>query len=174
MATGLVHGANIGDLGAGLGIGLETMTVQIPAVLLIGGITAALIGWVPRFAAVGWAVLGLSVLLGQLGTLLSLPQPVMDLSPFSHIPALPAAPMHWTPLVVLLLLAVVATALGLRGLLAPRCRLTACGAQRGGSTTRCRSLVRSPAGSAAASWAAKSLDTARRSDSGSSPAAPAA
>ncbi len=68
VATGLVHGSNIGDLGAGLGIGLETMTVQIPAVLLIGGITAALIGWAPRFAAAAWAVLGLSVLLGQLGS----------------------------------------------------------------------------------------------------------
>ena len=115
IAAGIVHGANIGDLGAGFRIGLETMTVQIPAVLVVGGITAALIGWVPRWASLGWAVLGLSVLLGQLGALLKLPQAVMKLSPFSHIPALPAAPMDWTPLVVLLLVAVVATALGFAG-----------------------------------------------------------
>ena len=91
LAAGVVRGSDIGDLGTGLRVGLETMTVQIPAVLVIGGLTAALIGWVPRFAAGGWVILGASVLLGQLGTLLGLSQAVMDISPFSHVPALPAA-----------------------------------------------------------------------------------
>ncbi len=115
VAAGLVHGADIGDLGAGIRVGLETMTVQIPAVLVIGGIAAMLIGWAPRASVGAWVILGLSVLLGQLGTLLSIPQPVMDFSPFSHIPALPAEPMHWAPIIVLLLIAAVTTALGFAG-----------------------------------------------------------
>ena len=65
------------------------MAVQIPAVLVIGGLTAALIGWAPKLAAGGWLILGLSVLLGQLGTLLGLPQAVIDLSPFSRTPPYP-------------------------------------------------------------------------------------
>ncbi len=115
VATGIVHGSNIGDLGAGLRIGLESMAVQIPAAMVFGGITAAVIGWVPRLAVAGWVVLGFSVLLGQLGALLKLPRAVMDLSPFTHIPALPAAQMNWTPLVLLLLVCVVATAVGFAG-----------------------------------------------------------
>jgi ABC-2 type transport system permease protein len=115
IAAGLVRGTAIGDLGAGLRVGLETMAVQIPPVLVIGGLTAALIGWAPRLAAGGWLILGLSVLLGQLGTLLGLPQAVMDLSPFSRTPALPAAAMNWTPVLVLLLIAGAATALGFAG-----------------------------------------------------------
>ena len=115
LAAGLVRAADIGNLGAGLRVGLATMTVPIPAVLLIGGLTAALIGWVPRLAAGGWLILGLSVLLGQFGALLGLPQAVLDISPFSHIPALPAATMNWTPLLVLLLIAAAATASGVVG-----------------------------------------------------------
>jgi ABC-2 type transport system permease protein len=54
-------------------------------------------------------------LLGQLGRILQFPQWSLNLSPFSHIPALPADELTVTPLVVLALLAVVLTAIGLIG-----------------------------------------------------------
>lgn len=92
--------------------GLTAMTVQIPAVLVIGGVTSAIIGAVPKFAPVSWGVLGLAALLGPLGDLLGLPGTIRDLSPYAHVPALPAAPMAWTPVLVLLGVALAFTAVG--------------------------------------------------------------
>lgn len=112
VCSGLVYGSAIGDLANGLGTGLAAMTVQIPAVLVTGAVTALLIGALPRLASAAWAVLGGSVLLGQLGPLLQLPQAVMDLSPYTHVPALPTSHVEWTPMIVLVLIAAVATALG--------------------------------------------------------------
>ncbi len=115
IAAGVVYGLNIGDPGHGLGLGLASMAVQIPAVLVIGGVTCAVIGWAPRYASLSWAVLGVSILLGQLGPLLQLPRAVMDLSPFTHVPALPVAPMHWPAVVALLLVAAATGAAGVLG-----------------------------------------------------------
>jgi ABC-2 type transport system permease protein len=50
------------------------------------------------------------------GQLLDLPQWVSDLSPFQHVPQLPAADFTAVPLLVLTMLAVALTAAGLAGL----------------------------------------------------------
>ena len=55
-----------------------------------------------------WGALGACYLAAFLGPLLGLPDWVMDLSPFTHVPLLPAADMDW---VSLLLLSAVALAL---------------------------------------------------------------
>jgi ABC-2 type transport system permease protein len=51
--------------------------------------------------------------LGQLGALFQLPQAVLDLSPFTHIPQVPGADVRWTPLVILTLLAAALIVVGL-------------------------------------------------------------
>ena len=105
LSAGMLHGITAGDVADGLRVGLFSMTVEIPAVLVIGGVAAMLVGLVPQLAAASWGVLGLAALLGQLGKLLGLPRFVMDLSPYTHIPVLPIEPMRWTPVVFLLLVA---------------------------------------------------------------------
>jgi ABC-2 type transport system permease protein len=91
------------------------MTVQIPAALVVGGLTVALIGWLPGWAAAAWALLAAFVVLGQLGRTLGLPQGLLDLSPFTHVPPLPTGTLEVLPLAVLLVVAGATTVAGFVG-----------------------------------------------------------
>ena len=84
-----------------------------PAVWVVVGATVALFGLVPRAAAAGWGVLGACVLLSVLGPLLGLPDWVLDLSPFQHVPQLPAADFAAGPLLALCAVAAALTAVGM-------------------------------------------------------------
>ncbi|MGW1068204.1 ABC transporter permease [Streptomyces aureus] len=112
----------LGGLGLALGYGAEygavlgACLVQVPAVWTLGGLAVLLYGLSPRIAPGAWAAAGLALLLGWIGPALDLPQPVMDLSPFGHLPRLPGGTMTWTPVVVLTALAVALTAAGLTAL----------------------------------------------------------
>ena len=75
----------------------------------------ALFGWLPRFTALAWAALLVALLLGQLGQLLQLPQWLMDVSPYTHIPLVPTQDVRWTPLIVLTLIAFGLIAAGIVG-----------------------------------------------------------
>jgi ABC-2 type transport system permease protein len=85
----------------------------VPAVWVLVGVAVALFGLVPRAAPAAWGVLGACFLLAYLGPLLSLPDWVMDVSPFTHVPLLPAADLTIGPLVVLTAVAAAFTAIGL-------------------------------------------------------------
>jgi len=91
------------------------MVVQIPATLVLGGLAVALFGWLPRLTSLAWAALLLALLLGQLGQLLQLPQWLMDLSPYTHIPLVPTEDVRWTPLIVLTLIAAALIGAGVAG-----------------------------------------------------------
>jgi ABC-2 type transport system permease protein len=86
-----------------------------PAVWVLVGVAVALFGLVPRAASGAWGVLAACFLLAYLGPLLSLPDWVMDLSPFTHVPLLPAADLSIAPLAALTAIAAALTALGLVG-----------------------------------------------------------
>src|ERR687892_37512 len=86
-----------------------------PAVWVLAGAAVALFGFVPRAAPAAWGVLGACFLVAFLGPLLSLPEWVMDLSPFTHVPLLPAEDLSIAPLAVLTAVAAALTALGLVG-----------------------------------------------------------
>jgi ABC-2 type transport system permease protein len=77
------------------------------------GVATLLFGLVPQFLPATWAVVGYSLILGTFGPILKLPQLLMDLSPFEHPAQLPLEPFTVTPLVVLLLVAVVTGAVGI-------------------------------------------------------------
>jgi ABC-2 type transport system permease protein len=119
LSAGLGYAAATGDTGR-IGPLLVAAWVHAPAALALGGFVVAALGIVPRWsAALGWAGLVTSLVMGQLGQLLDLPQAVLNISPFTHPPAVPAEDVAVTPIVLLLL---VATALALIGIAAFRRR----------------------------------------------------
>ena len=89
---------------------------QLPAAAVVVGVAVLLFGVSVRAAAGSWVVLVACILLGELGPLLSLPQWVMDLSPFAHAPRLPGGPAPSRPLVALAVTAAVLVGLGLAAL----------------------------------------------------------
>lgn len=66
-----------------------------PAALSLAALVVLLFGWRPGWVAVGWVALGACFVLGWLGELLNLPDWVVNLSPFSHVPRVPALPAAW-------------------------------------------------------------------------------
>jgi ABC-2 type transport system permease protein len=115
VVGGVINGALVGDMTAGFGDAIGAMVVQIPATLVLGGLAVALFGWLPRFTSLAWAALLIALLLGQLGQLLQLPQWLMDLSPYTHIPLVPTESVRWTPLIVLTVIAAALIAAGIAG-----------------------------------------------------------
>ncbi|ROT32877.1 ABC transporter permease [Micromonospora sp. HM5-17] len=113
-STGLGYGLVAGDIGHELGRMTVAGLVQAPGALVLAGLVVVFFGLLPRWSvALAWSALLLCVLLGQLGALLDLPQPVLNISPFTHLPAVPAADPTVTPLVVLSLVAVALAGAGL-------------------------------------------------------------
>jgi ABC-2 type transport system permease protein len=113
--AGVVYGAIIGDVAGQVPSVLGAAMIQIPAIWVVVGIAVVLFGLAPQYSDAIWGVLVAFFLLGQLGRILQFPQWSLNLSPFSHIPALPAEELTFTPLLILALLAVVLTAIGLAG-----------------------------------------------------------
>ncbi|GGR83823.1 ABC transporter membrane-spanning protein [Streptomyces aureoverticillatus] len=105
-------------LGYGQDVGpvVGACLVQLPAIWLIGSLAVLLHGVSPQLAVAAWGVAGLALLIGWIGPALDVPQPVMNLSPFSHLPKLPGSDMTWSPVLLLTGLAVVCTVAGLAGL----------------------------------------------------------
>ncbi|MFJ3584698.1 ABC transporter permease [Streptomyces sp. NPDC090127] len=97
------------DLGPVLGASLA----QLPAIWTLAGLTVLLWGAFPRAAVAGWGVAGLCLALGWIGPALDLPQAVLDLSPYGHLPKLPGAAMTWAPALTLMALAATLTTAGL-------------------------------------------------------------
>jgi ABC-2 type transport system permease protein len=111
--------------GLGAGIGTQDLSeiprlvgaalAQLPAVWVLGAIAAALFGVAPDALRLAWAALGACFLLWFLGPLLNLPSWVMDLSPYEHVPELPAASFAAGPLLALTAVAAALTSAGLIG-----------------------------------------------------------
>jgi ABC-2 type transport system permease protein len=114
--AGATYGAITGDLGGELSTILEAAVIQVPAVWVMVGLTILLFGVAPRLTVLAWAALVVSLLLGQLGRILQFPQWALNLSPYSHVPALPVAELDYTPLVILTVIALALTVVGFFGL----------------------------------------------------------
>lgn len=114
VAMGATHGLVSGDWSL-FGPVLGASAQLIPAVLLIAAIAAALFGWLPRLAALAWAVVAFAVLQAYLGELLRFPDWLSDLSPFRHLAAMPVEELQVAPVVVLLALACLVSAAGVIG-----------------------------------------------------------
>ena len=112
LSGGATYGAMTGDW-SGTGALVGAATAQACAVLALGGFVVAVFALLPRWSgAIAWAALAASLVMGQLGAILELPQWVLNLSPFTHVPALPAEAFAATPVLILLAAALAFGALG--------------------------------------------------------------
>jgi polyether ionophore transport system permease protein len=87
-----------------------------PAMWLLIGLAVTVFGFAPRRVDAVWAVLAACFVLALIGALLRVPDWVQELSPFDHIPALPAASLDVVSLASLTALAAVLVLGGLVGL----------------------------------------------------------
>jgi ABC-2 type transport system permease protein len=115
-------------LAAGLGIGVGYALVtgdgsaigrlaggtfaQLPGVLVLGALAHLMAGLAPRWAQLSWLVVGFCAVVLLFGEVLRFPHWVLDVSPFSHLAAVPAASMSWEPFAWLAAIAVAVGALG--------------------------------------------------------------
>ncbi|MEU4567923.1 anibiotic ABC transporter [Micromonospora sp. NPDC023956] len=114
--TGLGYATVAGDPVGRVGELTGAALVRVPALLVLAGVVVLFFGLAPRaVASLSWATLIVFLLFGQLGAVLDLPQPVLDLSPYTHVPALPAAGFTALPLAVLTGVAVLLLAAGATG-----------------------------------------------------------
>ncbi len=102
IVAGLIYGIAAHDVGGKLPMVVGTALVQLPAVWLPAAVTVALFGLAPRFTPVAWGVLVGFVALYLTGELSGLPQWVLDLEPFAHIPLVTRDTFTAVPLLALL------------------------------------------------------------------------
>ncbi|MBD0292869.1 MAG: anibiotic ABC transporter [Jiangellaceae bacterium] len=114
VTAGVVYGLVVGDVGSNVTTLIGAALVQVPAALVLAGVAVAAFGLLPRWAAaISWASFAACLVVLQLGVILDLPQAVLDLSPFTHVPAAPAEDATALPLFALLTAAVALTAVGI-------------------------------------------------------------
>jgi ABC-2 type transport system permease protein len=112
LALGVSYGLSVHDVSGQLPRMLAGALVQLPAVWVIAGAATLLIGAWPRWSAAAWGVLVGTVVIAFVGDLVDNGRWLLDLSPFSHVPKLPAADFTALPVVVLMLLAAALTVTG--------------------------------------------------------------
>lgn len=99
-------------------VGTSTIAAvsYLPAVAVVMGLGALLLGWAPRIAAWSWALVGFAMIVAYFGGILDLPQSLMDASPFEHVPEQPAFDFDGRPLAWLSLVAVALSGVSLVGI----------------------------------------------------------
>jgi ABC-2 type transport system permease protein len=113
LTTAATYVAASGADASAMGGIVAAALVQLPAAWVLGGLVVLVFAVAPKWtAALGWGTVGFTFVVGQLGDVLDLPQVVGNLSPFTHIPAVPAVDLDPLPLLVLSAVAVVSTLIG--------------------------------------------------------------
>jgi ABC-2 type transport system permease protein len=114
-----------GGLGEGIGVALTTGDVgevprligaslaHLPAMWVLGGVAVVVFGLAPRAVMLVWSAFALCFFLALFGELLDVPGWLMDASPFSHVPEVPATDLALAPLLVLTLIAAALIGAGL-------------------------------------------------------------
>lgn len=110
----LVAALSTGDAGL-IGSFAGSALAYAPALWFTAAVAVALFGWLPRLTGLVWLIPVYGFLVGYLGELFDFPGALAELSPFGHVPQVPAEDLRWTPLVVLTVLAAALSAVGLVG-----------------------------------------------------------
>jgi len=114
LSFGLAGATSTGDTSL-LGKLFWAAAAYAPALWVTVGVAVVLFGWCPRAGSAAWVVPVYAFLVGYLGAILRFPDWTNNLSPFGHVPRLPAGQMSWTPMLVLTAVAAGLILLGLTG-----------------------------------------------------------
>ena len=98
-----------------LSLTLKGGLAYVPAMWIMLGVTALLIGFVPKFANLIWAYLGYTFFVIYFGGLFQLPAWLGKLTPFGYVPDVPLEKMGVPLTMTLILVALASTLLGLKG-----------------------------------------------------------
>ncbi len=114
FTSGIVYGMIAGDAWHhAFDLGGAIMA-HAPAMMILIGFAIVLFGLLPRyFTPLVWTTLGACLLIYQLGTILNLPEWIVNVSPFSHTPFVPSDSLDATPLWIMSTVAAGLIALGL-------------------------------------------------------------
>lgn len=115
LGMGLGAGLSLADL-SWVGASITASITYFPAIAVIVGLGVSLFGLVPRASGATWVAVVYAVIILYFGGLLNLPQWAMNISPFTHIPQLPAGEYELLPQIWLLLVATMLVGAGLLGL----------------------------------------------------------
>lgn len=116
VVAGVVDGRRTGDPVGTVGSLVGASVATLPAVWVCVAVAVLLVGALPRFTGLAWAVLIVFLVLGEFGTLAGLPGWLTAMSPFDHVPMLPGGTLEVLPLVALVVVAGAVAVLGLTAL----------------------------------------------------------
>jgi ABC-2 type transport system permease protein len=110
VVTGLAMA--VGATGSEVSFGgtFAAALVQAPAVWVVVGLALLGLSFGSRYAVAGWAVVVAFFVIGPVAELLDLPSWVAGLSPYSHVPKVPAESLTAAPMLVLTAIAAVLVA----------------------------------------------------------------
>lgn len=116
LTVGVLFGVQ-GDQGLSQVVPVTAAALSwLAPVLLVAGLTLAIVGLVPRWSGVAWAVMTAFALVTMLGTAFGLPDWALNLSPFSHVAKAPAEAVAVAPLVWLSVAGVLLAVAGFVGI----------------------------------------------------------
>lgn len=106
LGTGLAYGLVSGD-GSQILVLTAASLAHTPAAWALAAFTLLLVGFHPRWAAGGWLALVFSFVVLYFGATLQLPEWIMDVSPFNHVPLVPVQDFTFVPFLAVSLAAAV-------------------------------------------------------------------
>ncbi len=95
-----------------VGASVGATMAALPAIWVMTGVAAALVGALPRFAPFAWGVLLVTFMLTEIGPLTKLPSWLVNVSPFTHLSPLPGGQFQVVSAVVLTLVALLLIGVG--------------------------------------------------------------
>lgn len=115
MSAAVAASLVLGDAGEMFSTLAEASLIQAPAIFALAGFVVLAFGAIPRWSvALSWAALAVSLIAGPMfSVMFQFPDAVKTVSPFTHIPSVPAESVTAGPIAGLLVVAVLLSAAGM-------------------------------------------------------------
>lgn len=92
-----------------------TGIAYLPAMWVIIGVGVLLYGWIPKLSSLVWGVLGFSFIVHYFAELFDMPEWLMSVSPYYHVPQMPMEEWNWPVFLILTAIAIGFSLIGFIG-----------------------------------------------------------